>query len=445
MGALGNVTGFWEGLTGPSRRLLIGAVVIFIVGIFVLMRFSGSDSYATLATSTSASDAVGDHQAARQPRHPLQAHRRRQHGAGAGGRAWTRRASTWPPRTCSTAAAVVGNEIFDKSNLGATDFTNRVNLVRAREGELSRTIGRLDPIQSATVKIAMPEEELFTERAAAHHGRGRPHHEARSGPRLRPGGGHHQARVDGRPRPRRQGHHDHRLPGQHPGGRRAAAPRAPAPPASAWRSRAPTSAASRAASTRCSPPRSGRARPSPRCAPSSTSTRSPPTARSSTPTRSSRSSRRPARRRSSRTGGAGGAVTGTSANTPAGSTFPATTSGSGTTDYSKNSEHHPQRRRPRPLADREDPGRGRHPVGRGAGQRRGARPPTSPALEDSIKAAVGYDAGARRHRPASSAVAFAEDGTAVTAAKAAAEAAENAAPPRAAASTSWTSPRRPAR
>ena len=48
----------------------------------------------------------------------------------------------------------VGFEIFDKSNLGATDFTNRVNLVRATEGELSRTIGRLDPVQSATVKIA---------------------------------------------------------------------------------------------------------------------------------------------------------------------------------------------------------------------------------------------------------------------------------------------------
>ncbi len=57
MGALGNVTGFWEGLTGPSRRLLIGAVVIFIVGIFMLMRFSGQDSYATLSTSTSAADA----------------------------------------------------------------------------------------------------------------------------------------------------------------------------------------------------------------------------------------------------------------------------------------------------------------------------------------------------------------------------------------------------
>jgi len=34
------------------------------------------------------------------------------------------------------------------------------------EGELSRTIGRLEQVQSATVKIAMPEEELFTSEQA---------------------------------------------------------------------------------------------------------------------------------------------------------------------------------------------------------------------------------------------------------------------------------------
>ena len=38
-----------------------------------------------------------------------------------------------------------------------------MNLVRATEGELSRTIGRLDPVSSATVKIAMPQEQLFTD------------------------------------------------------------------------------------------------------------------------------------------------------------------------------------------------------------------------------------------------------------------------------------------
>ena len=52
MGGLTKVTGFWEGLTGPARRLLVGAVLIFAVGVFVLMRFAGATSYATLTTAS---------------------------------------------------------------------------------------------------------------------------------------------------------------------------------------------------------------------------------------------------------------------------------------------------------------------------------------------------------------------------------------------------------
>jgi flagellar M-ring protein FliF len=162
MGAFTKVTGFWEGLTGPARRLLIGAVAIFIVGVFLLMRFSGATSYATLASSTSASDAAAitkqlDDLGIR-------------YKLTDGGATVQVPASDLDKARIELASSnvldgggVVGNEIFDKSNLGATDFTNRVNLVRATEGELSRTIGRLDPVATATVKIAMPQEQLFTD------------------------------------------------------------------------------------------------------------------------------------------------------------------------------------------------------------------------------------------------------------------------------------------
>ena len=51
MGRLRSATDFWAGLAGPSRRLLIGAVVIFIVGLFLLMRVSGKVEYSTVATN----------------------------------------------------------------------------------------------------------------------------------------------------------------------------------------------------------------------------------------------------------------------------------------------------------------------------------------------------------------------------------------------------------
>jgi flagellar M-ring protein FliF len=57
----------------------------------------------------------------------------------------------------------VGFEIFDKTNLGVTDFTQRINYVRALEGELARTIANIDVIQEAHVQLVLPKKELYEE------------------------------------------------------------------------------------------------------------------------------------------------------------------------------------------------------------------------------------------------------------------------------------------
>ncbi len=57
----------------------------------------------------------------------------------------------------------VGYSIFDESNLGMTDFLQKLNFRRALEGELSRTISTLNEVQAARVHIVMPEERLFIE------------------------------------------------------------------------------------------------------------------------------------------------------------------------------------------------------------------------------------------------------------------------------------------
>lgn len=57
----------------------------------------------------------------------------------------------------------VGYEVFDKSDtLGSTSFVQNVNLLRALEGELSRTIRTVDNIRSARVHLVMPKRELFS-------------------------------------------------------------------------------------------------------------------------------------------------------------------------------------------------------------------------------------------------------------------------------------------
>ncbi|MCL2457645.1 MAG: flagellar M-ring protein FliF [Desulfobulbus sp.] len=55
----------------------------------------------------------------------------------------------------------VGFEIFDKQSFALTDFVQKVNYSRALQGELSRTIASLGPVETARVHLALPEKRLF--------------------------------------------------------------------------------------------------------------------------------------------------------------------------------------------------------------------------------------------------------------------------------------------
>lgn len=57
----------------------------------------------------------------------------------------------------------VGFEIFDKTNLGMTDFLQKVNYRRALEGELAKSIASLREVSAARVHIVIPENRLFAQ------------------------------------------------------------------------------------------------------------------------------------------------------------------------------------------------------------------------------------------------------------------------------------------
>jgi flagellar M-ring protein FliF len=61
---------------------------------------------------------------------------------------------------------VVGLEIFDISNLGATTFQEKVKFIRAIQGELERTISSMDVVQSARVAITQPEKSIFSKKGS---------------------------------------------------------------------------------------------------------------------------------------------------------------------------------------------------------------------------------------------------------------------------------------
>ena len=62
-----------------------------------------------------------------------------------------------------SGGASVGYEIFDKGDpLGATNFMQNLNLVRALEGELSKTVKSISGVKNARVHLVMPKREMFT-------------------------------------------------------------------------------------------------------------------------------------------------------------------------------------------------------------------------------------------------------------------------------------------
>ena len=60
-------------------------------------------------------------------------------------------------------SSVIGYEIFDRTNLGVSDFVQKINYRRALEGELARTILQIEEVEAARVHLVMPEKALFKE------------------------------------------------------------------------------------------------------------------------------------------------------------------------------------------------------------------------------------------------------------------------------------------
>jgi flagellar M-ring protein FliF len=60
-------------------------------------------------------------------------------------------------------SSIIGYEIFDRTNLGVSDFVQKINYRRALEGEIARTILQLEEVEGVRVHIVVPDKSLFKE------------------------------------------------------------------------------------------------------------------------------------------------------------------------------------------------------------------------------------------------------------------------------------------
>jgi flagellar M-ring protein FliF len=155
---------------GPARLAAIGGLVLGLVGFGVFLALSlGRTDYALLYTDLEPADAQTVVQQLETMNVPY-----RLTGDGSailvpdGERMRLRMALA---EEGLPASGRVGYEIFDdRSLLGSTQFEANVNLLRALEGELGRTIATLAVIERARVHLVQPKRELFqreTARASA--------------------------------------------------------------------------------------------------------------------------------------------------------------------------------------------------------------------------------------------------------------------------------------
>ncbi|MCW4463794.1 flagellar basal-body MS-ring/collar protein FliF [Sphingomonas sp. BT-65] len=61
----------------------------------------------------------------------------------------------------AAARGQIGFELFNKSDMGLTNFAQKINYQRALQGELVRTITAMEGVETARVHLGLPERSLF--------------------------------------------------------------------------------------------------------------------------------------------------------------------------------------------------------------------------------------------------------------------------------------------
>ncbi len=153
---------FWASLPTPKRIALVTVMTLVLVGVMAISVLSSRETYATLYSELATEDASSIVEKLKTAQVPYRIE--------AGGTAIQVPEERIPGLRLELASAglphggSVGFEIFDRSKIGATEFEQQVNLRRALEGELARSVMSIDGVKSARVHLVLPERRLFAAR-----------------------------------------------------------------------------------------------------------------------------------------------------------------------------------------------------------------------------------------------------------------------------------------
>ena len=149
----------WGGLSPSRRAALITVTGLLLGGFALLVAWGGRPSFRPLFSNLGEEEAGAIVERLRE--------RKVQYRIGNGGRSVeVPEEQLYELRLALATEGLpigggVGFELFDRSAFGATEFVQRVNLQRALQGELARTIKQFPQVSQARVHLSVPERSVF--------------------------------------------------------------------------------------------------------------------------------------------------------------------------------------------------------------------------------------------------------------------------------------------
>jgi flagellar M-ring protein FliF len=156
------LTDFWAGLPTPKRIALIFFTTAVLIGVSLLSVLGSREHFSTLYSELSTEDAAQIVEKLKTQQVPYEL-------AGNGTQILVPEEKVAGLRLELAAGGLprggsVGFEIFDRSRIGATEFEQNINLRRALEGELARSVMSVEGVKGARVHLVLPEHRLFAAR-----------------------------------------------------------------------------------------------------------------------------------------------------------------------------------------------------------------------------------------------------------------------------------------
>ncbi|MCP4691417.1 MAG: flagellar M-ring protein FliF [Desulfobacterales bacterium] len=154
--------GLWKNITPGKRIMLLSLICCAIIGLIFIITWTGAEEYDYLYRNVASEEDSGAVvNALKEQKIPYKI-------ADKGKSIMVPKERVYELRMDLASKGIpqgsgVGFEIFDETKLGMTEFVQNINLQRAMQGELERTITEFKEVESCRVHIVMASKSLFIE------------------------------------------------------------------------------------------------------------------------------------------------------------------------------------------------------------------------------------------------------------------------------------------